>query len=133
MLNNKPLMPILPVVDLDRARQFYEKKLGLRPAAENASMVADTGVIYEAGGGTKLELDKRDVPTKAEHTAVTFEVEDIEREVGDLEGRGVRFEDYDLPGLQTAHHIARMDGMMAAWFKDPDGNIICLHQRSPRP
>lgn len=127
MLTNKPIMPILPVVDLDRARQFYETKLGLRPSTE---AISDNGVVYDAGGGTKLEIDKRDSPTKAEHTVVTFEVDDIEREVGDLEGRGVRFEDYDLPGLQTAHHIARMDGVMAAWFKDPDGNILCLHQRS---
>jgi catechol 2,3-dioxygenase-like lactoylglutathione lyase family enzyme len=127
MLTNKPLMPILPVVDLERARAFYEVKLGLVPATDSFS---DAGIIYEAGGGTKLEIDKRDRPTKAEHTVVTFEVEDIEREVGELERRGVRFEDYDLPGLETAHHIARMDGVMAAWFKDPDGNILCLHQRS---
>lgn len=127
MLTNKPLMPILPVLDLDRARRFYEEKLGLRPAVDNFS---ETGIVYEAGGGTKLELDRRDCPTKAEHTAVTFEVDDIEREVGDLETRGVHFEDYDVPGLQTAHHIARMDGVMAAWFKDPDGNILCLHQRA---
>jgi catechol 2,3-dioxygenase-like lactoylglutathione lyase family enzyme len=126
MLTNKPLMPILPVVDLERARQFYETKLGLRPTPD---VFSETGVVYEAGGGTKLEIDRRDRPTKAEHTAVTFEVEDIEREVGDLESRGVQFEDYDVPGLQTAHHIARMDGVMAAWFKDPDGNILCLHQR----
>jgi catechol 2,3-dioxygenase-like lactoylglutathione lyase family enzyme len=127
MLTNKPLMPILPVLDLDRARQFYEQKLGLRPSVD---FFSETGIVYEAGGGTKLELDRRDRPTKAEHTAVTFEVDDIEREVGDLETRGVQFEDYDVPGLQTAHHIARMDGVMAAWFKDPDGNILCLHQRA---
>lgn len=127
MLSNKPLMPILPVVDLERARQFYESKLGLRPAPDTFS---EAGIIYEAGGGTRLEIDKRDRPTRAEHTAVTFEVDDIEREVSDLERRGVQFEDYDLPGMQSAHHIARMDGVMAAWFKDPDGNILCLHQRS---
>jgi len=130
MLTNKPLMPILPVVDLERARHFYETKLGLRPAPEN---MTENGIIYEAGGGTKLEIDKRDRPTKAEHTALTFEVDDIEREVEDLEDRGVAFEDYDIPGLQTAHHIARMDGVLAAWFKDPDGNILCLHQRARMP
>ena len=127
MLTNKPIIPILPVVDLDRARKFYESKLGLRPSTEQFS---DTGVVYDAGAGTKLEIDRRDEPTKAQHTALTFEVDDIEREVVELEGRGVQFEDYDLPGLQTAHHIARMEGVRAAWFKDPDGNILCLHQRS---
>lgn len=80
----------------------------------------------------KLELLRRDKPTKAEHTALTFEVDDIDREVAELEGRGVRFEDYDLPGLRTERHIAKMDGERAAWFKDTEGNILCIHQRVAR-
>jgi hypothetical protein len=38
------------------------------------------------------------------------------------------FEDYDLPGLKTERHIATMGNEKAAWFKDPEGNILCLHQ-----
>ena len=129
MLTNKTVMPILPVVDLARARAFYEERLGLRPEPDS---ITDTNVVYEAGHGTKLEIDRRDQPSKAEHTALSFEVEDIEREVKDLEQRGVRFEDYDLPGLKTDHHIAQMHGTLAAWFKDPDGNILCIHQQGAR-
>lgn len=84
-----------------------------------------------AGHGAKLELLKRDQPTKAEHT-LTFEVDDIDREVAELESRGVRFEDYDMPGLKTERHIARMDGERAAWFEDTEGNILCIHQRVAR-
>ena len=85
--------------------------------------------MLEAGQGTKLELLKRDQPTKAEHTALTFEVDDIDREVTELEGRGVQFEDYNTPGLKTERHIAKMDGERAAWFKDTEGNILCVNNQ----
>jgi catechol 2,3-dioxygenase-like lactoylglutathione lyase family enzyme len=122
-------MPVLPVTDLERARKFYAERLGLRPSGERSPQDA---IVLEAGHGTKLELLKRDQPTKAEHTALTFEVDDIDREVTELEGRGVRFEDYNLPGLKTERHIARMDGERAAWFKDTEGNLLCIHQRVAR-
>jgi catechol 2,3-dioxygenase-like lactoylglutathione lyase family enzyme len=129
MLTSRPIMPVLPVTDLERARKFYAERLGLRPSGERS---AQDAIVLEAGHGTKLELLKRDQPTKAEHTALTFEVDDIDREVAELEGRGVRFEDYNLPGLKTERHIARMDGERAAWFKDTEGNILCIHQRIAR-
>jgi catechol 2,3-dioxygenase-like lactoylglutathione lyase family enzyme len=129
MLTNKTVVPILPVVDLARARAFYEERLGLRPQPDG---ITDSGVVYEAGHGTKLEIDQRAERSKAEHTALSFEVEDLEREVLDLERRGVVFEDYDLPGLVTDHHIAKINGTLAAWFKDPDGNILCVHQQGAR-
>ena len=46
----------------------------------------------------------------------------------DLRGRGVRFEDYDMPGLKTTDGVATLEGERAAWFRDPEGNILCLHQ-----
>jgi catechol 2,3-dioxygenase-like lactoylglutathione lyase family enzyme len=125
MLTNQPMMTILPVGDLQRAKEFYVQKLGLRVAEDGA---APDAIILEGGRGTKVELERRAEPTSAEHTALTFEVADIEREVTELETRGVRFEDYDEPGLQTQHHIADMGNARAAWFKDPGGNILCIHQ-----
>lgn len=127
MLTNRPSIPILPVVNLERARRFYAVNLGLRESRSTPG--SDDAVVFETGGGAKLELLRRDVPTKAEHTAVSFEVDDVEREVRELEHRGVRFEDYDLPGLKTEGHIARTNGDRAAWFKDPEGNILCIHER----
>jgi catechol 2,3-dioxygenase-like lactoylglutathione lyase family enzyme len=125
MLGNAHITTILPVINLDRARRFYRDTLGLVATASPTS----GGAVFRTGDGTDLELLPRPVPTKAEHTAVTFEVEDVVQEVHELEGRGVKFEDYDLPGLKTEGHIAAMEGELAAWFKDPDGNILCLHQR----
>ena len=124
MLSNAHITTVLPAVDLDRARRFYGHTLGLREATKTAH----GGLIFSAGDGTDIELMRRDTPTKAEHTALTFEVGDIERELADLQKRGVQFEDYDLPGLKTEHHIAVIGGEKAAWFKDPEGNILCIHQ-----
>lgn len=128
MLTNRPTIPILPVTNLERAKKFYTSTLGLR-AGEQPSPEA---VVIESGNGSRLQLLKRDRPTKADHTAISFEVDDVEREVKDLESRGVRFEDYDMPGLKTENHIAKMNGERAAWFKDTEGNILCIHQRARR-
>ena len=59
---------------------------------------------------------------------LSWEVASVEKEIAELEGHGVKFEDYDMPGLKTVNHIAEMDGEKAAWFLDPDGNVLCLHQ-----
>ncbi len=126
MLTNAFATTILPVVDLERARRFYTDTLGLRPAGT----VPGGGLELSAGGGSRIELSPRATPTKAEHTVLTFEVPDVEEEVRTLERRGVRFDDYDLPGLKTKEHIATLDGKKSAWFHDPDGNILCLHERA---
>jgi hypothetical protein len=55
-------------------------------------------------------------------------VSDITQEIRDLEARGVAFEDYDLPNLKTVGHVAVMGNEKAAWFCDPEGNILCIHQ-----
>ena len=49
-------------------------------------------------------------------------------EISDLEARGVAFEDYDLPNLTTVNHVAVVGNERAAWFCDPEGNILCLHE-----
>ncbi len=57
-----------------------------------------------------------------------WQVDDVEREVADLKARGVRFEEYDLPGLKTVGGIATAGGAKAAWFKDTEGNILAVVQ-----
>ncbi len=53
---------------------------------------------------------------------------DIAAEMGDLRARGVRFEEYDLPGLKTVEGVWAQGAERAAWFRDPEGNILCIHQ-----
>jgi len=40
----------------------------------------------------------------------------------------VVFHDYDLPGLKTVQHVCVLGSEKAAWFSDPEGNILCLHE-----
>ena len=123
MLTRAPVMTMLPVKDLERARDFYVNKLGL----EAEGLAADGKFVLRASG-TKFGLIPKPEGTKAEHTAVSFEVEDVAAEIKTLKGRGVVFEDYDFPGFKTVDHMIVLGTDKAAWFKDTEGNILCLHQ-----
>ena len=123
MLTRAPVMTMLPVKDLERARDFYVNKLGL----EAEGLAADGKFVLRASG-TKFGLIPKPEGTKAEHTTVGFEVDDVAAEIKTLKGRGVKFEDYDFPGFKTVDHVIVIGTDKAAWFKDTEGNILCLHQ-----
>jgi catechol 2,3-dioxygenase-like lactoylglutathione lyase family enzyme len=127
MLANAPVTTILPVIDLNRARDFYERKLGMRPAG----MRPDGKFVYNCAGGAILALFPKPGGTKADHTAVSFQVPDIGAAIRDLKRSGVVFEDYDLPGLKTVDHVCVLGAEKAAWFKDTEGNILCIHEDLP--
>jgi predicted enzyme related to lactoylglutathione lyase len=113
---------MLPATDLERARDFYESKLGLRVDRD-----ATSGELrVHAGRGTEIGIYERG-PTKADHTTGTFEVDDVRATVTELRSRGVTFEEYSGPGPVTQEGIAERGGELAAWFKDSEGNILCVH------
>ncbi|MEP6817085.1 MAG: VOC family protein [Marmoricola sp.] len=115
---------MLPVTDADRAKQFYSESLGLDYTGTNE----EGSPMYSLGGGSVLVLLPRPDGTRSESTAMSFEVDDVVKEIHDLEGRGVKFADYDMPGLKTVDHVCEMGSEKAAWFADPDGNVLCIHQ-----
>jgi predicted enzyme related to lactoylglutathione lyase len=124
MLNDAPVTTMLPVKDLNRAREFYEKKLGLKPLG-----LRQDGKFQFAGGtGGVIALFPKEGGTKADHTAVSFQVKNIEQALKDLKARGVVFEDYDFPGLKTVNHVCVLGAEKAAWFKDTEGNYLCIHE-----
>jgi predicted enzyme related to lactoylglutathione lyase len=123
MLGSAPLTVILPVIDMDRAQAFYERALGLTPQGLNPD-----GKFVFSSGDARIALMQRDGGTKAEHTAVSFEVANISSAIAELEQRGVVFHDYDLPGLKTVAHVCVLGAEKAAWFNDPEGNILCVHE-----
>ncbi len=129
MLSKAPVTTILPVIDMNRAREFYERKLGLQPMG----FAADGNFVFACAGDATIELIQKPKGTKAEHTAISFEVSDVVSEVKELESRGVVFEDYDLPGLRTVEHVCVLGSDRAAWFRDPEGNILCVHQSGDAP
>ncbi len=129
MLANACVHPSLPVVDLARARKFYEEKLSLK--AIRVDPPPASGVKYEAGGGTELYIYQR-AATKADHTVATFEVDDVEAEVKELKAKGVVFQDIDMPsmGIKTVGGIATMGEIKGGWFTDTEGNILGVFQRA---
>lgn len=126
MLSDTTVTTMLPVVDLERARRFYEGCLGLKPGG----FKPDGKFVYGVGGST-LALFPKPEGTKADHTANSFKVDDIVASIRELKHSGVVFEDYDFPGLKTVDHVCVLGAEKAAWFKDTEGNYLCIHEDLP--
>ena len=121
MLGRADATPMIAVKDLDRARKFYEDKLGLKTKDEWGG----EGVTLKSGD-TTINVYRSEFAGTNKATTLTFEVDDIDKEVGELKEKGVFFEHYDLPGLKQKGDVHVGEGMKTAWFKDPDGNILSL-------
>ena len=115
---------ILPVDDAARARSFYTEKLGL----PHRGMTDDGSELLGTDGGPLLQLMPVSDGKHSDHTALSFEVADIEAAVRDMEAKGVMFQDYDLPTLKTENHICTTASEKCAWFMDTEHNILCVHQ-----
>jgi len=113
----------IPVGDRERARRFYAETLGLRVIDESAA-----GVLLEAGDGGRILLYESAAVEGPGHTVAGWEVPALEPVIERLEGLGVTFEDYDLPGLRTEDHIAWIGPERAAWFRDSEGNILAISE-----
>jgi len=122
MLQDFPMYSYIPVADVDRARTFYEEKLGFKPKIETAG-----GVVYEFGGGTACFLYPTPNAGTSKASQAFWQVKDIERQVSELKALGVSFEKYDTPDMD-ANNISTAGGAKAAWFKDTEGNIMALVQ-----
>src|SRR6476620_1146403 len=117
--------PTIAVSDIERAKKFYGETLGLKVNDERAD-----GLRYDAGGGSVVLVYQSEFAGTAKSTYMGFEVDDVEKAVGELRERGVVFEEYDMPGLKTVDGIAEFEGIKGAWFKDPDGNILSIGQET---
>lgn len=125
MLGDFPVRAHIPISDLDRARDFYSDVLGLELEEE----MAEEGLHYRCGGGTWLEVFRTRSGVGSGHTEAGFQVTGIEDVVARLRSRGVEFQEYDLgDGLTTIDGILTSGEEKAAWFTDPEGNVIGLFQ-----
>lgn len=121
MLGNADATPMIPVKDVGRAREFYEGKLGLKTKDQWGE-----GVTMESGD-TLINVYRSEFAGTNKATALTFDVDDIDKEVGELKEKAIFFEKYDLPGLEPRGDLyVGEGGFKTAWFKDPDGNILSL-------
>jgi catechol 2,3-dioxygenase-like lactoylglutathione lyase family enzyme len=130
MLEQSSVATRLPAQDLSRARVFYADKLGLEPVEERPG-----GLLYRCGTGF-FALFESAGTAAGTHTQMGWEVTDIFATVAALRSRGVVFEEYDLPGLETRDGVARIQGNYpskgtgeyGAWFRDSEGNLLGIGQ-----
>jgi predicted enzyme related to lactoylglutathione lyase len=128
MLTNGTVTANIPASDLKRARDFYAEKLGLTPASEMDGVM----LIYRTAGGSTFSVYQTEYAGQAGHTIAQWHVDDVEAEVRNLRANGVTFEKYDLPGVEWDGDVASIEGMgKAAWFKDSEGNTLCLDTGLP--
>ena len=113
----------IPARDLERAKNFYADKLGLKPAEEGPE-----GLRYRCGDGEFL-LFESSGEASGTHTQLGWDVDDLEATVSELRANGVVFEEYDLPGFKTVDGIGEQEGWKGAWFKDSEGNLLAIGGR----
>ena len=122
MLKDRDAVATVAVKDLETAKRFYRDTLGLQPAAEDDPEFAS----YRTGHSNLMVYRSQYAGTNRA-TAVTWPVGDeVEDIVRTLKAKGVAFEHYDLPDTTLKGDVHVTGDHKAAWFKDPDGNIIGL-------
>jgi catechol 2,3-dioxygenase-like lactoylglutathione lyase family enzyme len=125
MLSDAEIGAAIAVKDLDAAKDWYNKMLGLTPERD-----AEDGVYYRCGGGSVFFIYPSSFAGTAQNTVAGWRVQDLDREMEELRSRGITFEEYDFPGVKTEKGVATFSGGRGAWFKDPDGNIFAVTQES---
>ena len=120
MLSEGDVIATVAVSDIEKGKEFYGGKLGLEQSMENMG-----GVGYKAGSG-QLFVYVSPTAGSGAATAAFFRVDDVRSVAKELAAKGIEFEHYEMPGSTLDGDVHTMDGtdMTAAWFKDPDGNIL---------
>ena len=120
-LNEGRVQAAIAVSDITRAVDFYEGKLGLQSTGEGP----DGGRTYECGAGTSIHVFPSPSARASGATVAGWMVDDVEGTVDQLIASGVTFEQYsDGPFATDDKGVARVEGYVGAWLKDPDGNVL---------
>ena len=122
MLASSKIIGFVPTKDAQKARTFYEGKLGFRFVSD------DPFALVMRAGETMIRIAKAQDFTPAPYTVLGWEVRDIEAVVRWLQERGVAFEKYPFVQDQERGIWTAPGGNKVAWFKDPDGNVLSVSQ-----
>lgn len=119
MLESADVYATIAVSDEAKAKEFYEGVLGLKVQQQSPG-----GTSY-SNGKTGVFVYPSQYAGSNKATTATWMVDDVEAVAAELKSKGVSFEQYDdLPGVVREGDVHIMGGLKAAWFKDPDGNIL---------
>jgi len=127
MLHYKNTFSSFSVNDLGKAKDFYQKKLGLK--------VEETpeGLSLQMGNGQAVFLYPKPNHEPATFTVFNFKVDNIDKTVDELTASGVKMLHYDGDIQTDAKGIMRGGGTKGptiAWFADPAGNILSVVEDS---
>ena len=126
MLGDSKAFSGFAVGDIEKAKEFYGRTLGLKVSESNGLLT-----LHLAGGNNVLLYPKPN-HAPANFTVLNFPVDSVDEAVDQLTKRGVHFEIYDLPDIKTDKKgIMRGNGPTIAWFKDPAGNILSVIEQEP--
>jgi len=125
MLASGKMVGFIPTKDYDKARAFYEGKLGF----DYVSL--DQFALVMNVGGHMIRIAKVPNFTPLEGTILGWQVENIESVAAWLRDHGVPPEKYPFAQDQNLGIWTTPDGSKVAWFKDPDGNILSISQHMP--
>ena len=123
MLKDRDSSAIVAVTDIEEARTFYQDRMGLTLASEDA----EAEVLSFRTGQTQLTVYRSDFAGSNKANAVNWEMKgDLVETVQALRDQGVAFEQYDFPGMTYTDGVHEEGQVKLAWFKDPSGNILHL-------
>jgi predicted enzyme related to lactoylglutathione lyase len=124
MLASAKMVGFIPTKDYDKARVFYEGKLGLEfVSLDKFAMVVNSG-------DHMIRIVKIPNFTPLQGTILGWRVENIESVATWLRERGVTLEKYPFVQDQERGIWTTPDGSRVAWFKDPDGNVLSISQHT---
>jgi catechol 2,3-dioxygenase-like lactoylglutathione lyase family enzyme len=121
-LSESGVYAAVAVSDMDRAREFYEGKLGLSGGKDQG----DGGHTYPCGNGTEIHIYPSAHAGKTGATLAAWRVGDVGATVDELSAKGVTFEQYGEPFNTNEKGIASFGELQIAWFRDPDGNTLAV-------
>jgi catechol 2,3-dioxygenase-like lactoylglutathione lyase family enzyme len=120
MLTVGKLVGFLTTRDYEKARAFYEGKLGF----EFVSL--DQFALAMRAGKNMIRITKAETFQPAQGTVLGWEVDDIRAAVLWLSSRDVVTEKYAFVPDQELGIWNSPSGAQVAWFKDPDGNVLSI-------
>jgi catechol 2,3-dioxygenase-like lactoylglutathione lyase family enzyme len=120
MLTASKLVGFLVTTDYEKARAFYEGKLGF----EFVSL--DQFALALRAGENMIRITRHEAFAAAQGTVLGWEVDDIRATVLWLASRNVPTEKYPFVADKELGIWTAPSGDQVAWFKDPDGNVLSL-------
>jgi len=106
--------------DYDKARAFYEGKLGFEFVS------VDQFALVMKAGAHHIRIAKVPDFTPVRSTVLGWEVADIAAVVTWLRDRGVAMEAYPFVQDKELGIWTTPTGDKVAWFKDADGNVLSV-------